>query len=116
VTVYEGSLYEPLPEDVRYDLILANPPYVDAADMASLPAEFRQEPGLGLSGGSDGLDLVRVIIDERGRWLTEDGVLVCEVGMSAAALGRAYPRLPFVWPEFERGGEGVFILLPGQDA
>jgi ribosomal protein L3 glutamine methyltransferase len=112
VTVYEGSLYEPLPEGARYDLILANPPYVDEADMRALPAEFRQEPAMGLAGGIDGLELARRIIDQRGCWLTDDAVLVCEVGMSAAALSRAYPDLPFVWPEFESGGEGVFILLP----
>ena len=112
VQVYEGSLYGPLPEGVRYDLLLSNPPYVDAADMATLPVEFRREPALGLAGGADGLDLVRRIIDGRVDWLTEDGVLVCEVGMSAAALTRAYPALPFYWPEFEQGGEGVFVLLP----
>lgn len=112
VTAYQGSLYEPLPEASRYDLILANPPYVDAADMRTLPAEFRQEPALGLAGGTDGLSLVRQIIDDRGRWLTTQGVLVCEVGMSAPALMRAYPGLPFIWPEFEAGGEGVFVLLP----
>jgi ribosomal protein L3 glutamine methyltransferase len=112
VRVHHGSLYEPLPSGMRYDLILSNPPYVDAADMSTLPAEFRQEPALGLAGGEDGLDLVRDIIDQRGDWLTEEGVLVCEVGMSAAALARAYPDLPFIWPEFEQGGEGVFVLLP----
>lgn len=112
VTVHEGSLYEPLPDQVRYDLILANPPYVDDVDMRALPAEFRHEPALGLAGGADGLRLVRKIIDARADWLTPDGVLACEVGMSAAALIRAYPELPFIWPEFEAGGEGVFILLP----
>jgi len=112
VRVYEGSLYEPLPDGVRFDLILSNPPYVDSADMTTLPAEFRQEPALGLAGGEDGLELVRKILDQRGDWLTGEGVLVCEVGMSAAALVRSYPDLPFIWPEFEQGGEGVFILLP----
>ena len=92
--------------------MLANPPYVDDIDMRSLPAEFRQEPAAGLAGGSDGLVLARQIIDQRGRWLSEQGVLVCEVGMSAAALSRAYPDLPFIWPEFAAGGEGVCILLP----
>ncbi len=113
VRVHEGSLYEPLPEDARYDLILANPPYVDATDMRSLPEEFRQEPVVGLAGGPDGLALARQIIDQRQDWLAAGGVLVCEVGMSAAALARAYPTLEFIWPEFESGGEGVLILLPG---
>ena len=112
VNIYEGSLYQPLPDGARYDLILANPPYVDDADMRALPQEFRHEPAVGLAGGSDGLVLARQIIDARQNWLTEQGVLVCEVGMSAAALTRAYPNLPIVWPEFEAGGEGVCILLP----
>lgn len=112
VAVYQGSLYEPLPVEARYDLILTNPPYVDDADMRALPAEFCQEPTLGLAGGSDGLEIVRQIIDERVDWLTASGVLVCEVGMSAPSLRRAYPELPLIWPEFEAGGEGVCILLP----
>ena len=113
VTVHEGSLYAPLPDQARYDLILSNPPYVDDADMRTLPAEFCHEPALGLAGGADGLGLAREIIDARADWLTPSGALVCEVGMSAAALIRAYPDLPFIWPEFEAGGEGVFILLAG---
>ncbi len=112
VRVWEGSLYDPLPGDGRYDLILSNPPYVDAQDMATLPLEHRHEPALGLAAGEDGLSLARQIIDQRDQWLAEDGVLVCEVGMSAAALIRAYPEMPFIWPDFEEGGEGVFILLP----
>ncbi len=112
VAVHQGSLYEPLPARARYDLILTNPPYVDDADMRSLPEEFRAEPALGLAGGADGLGLVRKIIDGRTTWLSAEGVLVCEVGMSAPALIRAYPRLPFIWPEFEAGGAGVFVLLP----
>ncbi len=114
VRVHEGSLYQPLPAGARYDLILANPPYVDDADMRALPAEFRHEPALGLAGGADGLGLARQIIDQRGERLTAQGVLVCEVGMSAAALTRAYPGLPFIWPEFEAGGEGVCILLASE--
>lgn len=118
VRVWEGSLYDPLPVAASrageggYDLILTNPPYVDAQDMATLPLEHRHEPVLGLAAGEDGLSLARQIIDQRAVWLAEDGVLVCEVGMSAAALIRAYPELPFIWPDFEEGGEGVFILLP----
>ncbi|MEJ2090253.1 MAG: 50S ribosomal protein L3 N(5)-glutamine methyltransferase, partial [Gammaproteobacteria bacterium] len=108
--VLAGDLYAPLPEGARFDLILANPPYVDAGDLASLPAEFRHEPVLGLDGGDDGLDLVRRILERALHWLASDGLLVCEVGMSAAALLRAFPRLPCVWPELERGGGGVFLL------
>ncbi|MGE0622498.1 MAG: 50S ribosomal protein L3 N(5)-glutamine methyltransferase [Pseudomonadales bacterium] len=110
VSVHEGDLYEALPDTAGFDLIVSNPPYVDAVDMASLPAEYRHEPRAGLAGGADGLDLVRRIVDGARERLSADGVLVCEVGMSAPALLRAYPSIPFYWPDFERGGEGVFVV------
>jgi ribosomal protein L3 glutamine methyltransferase len=108
VTVLEGDLYAPVTG--RYDLIVSNPPYVDRTDMASLPEEFRHEPAHGLAGGDDGLAIVRRILAGARAHLESGGILVCEVGMSAPALLRAYPRLPFLWPEFEHGGEGVFVL------
>lgn len=95
----------------RFDLILTNPPYVDAADMAALPAEFRAEPALGLAGGEDGLDVVRALLAPLETRLDAGGLLVGEVGRSAPALLRAYPELPFLWPDLEGGGEGVFLLL-----
>lgn len=110
VHVHEGDLFDPLPAGMRFDLIVSNPPYVDARDMAGLPDEYRQEPVAGLAGGTDGLDVVRRIIDEGLRRLNPGGLLVCEVGRSAPALLEAFPSLPFVWPEFEHGGEGVFVL------
>ena len=93
-----------------FDLILCNPPYVDAADMGTLPPEFAHEPALGLAGGEDGLGVVRRIIDQAPAHLADGGLLVCEVGMNAWRVNRAWPRLPFVWPDTPAGGASVFVL------
>lgn len=94
----------------RYDLIISNPPYVDADEIAAMPAEFHHEPMLGLASGHDGLDLTRRLLAEAAEHLTDNGVLMVEVGASDMALAEAYPELPFFWFEFEHGGMGVFAI------
>ena len=93
-----------------FDLILCNPPYVDTADMRTLPPEFAHEPALGLAGGEDGLGVVRRIIDQAPAHLADGGLLVCEVGMNAWRVNRAWPHLPFIWPDTPAGGADVFVL------
>ena len=108
VRVLEGSLFEPVTG--RYDLIVSNPPYVDAADIASMPAEFSHEPLLGLAAGEDGLDLVARMLAGAASHLEESGVLVVEVGNSAPAVADRWPGVPFEWLTFANGGEGVFLI------
>lgn len=108
LSLVQGDLYAGV--HGRYDLIIANPPYVDALDMDTLPAEYRHEPELALAAGDDGLDLVVRILAEAGRYLTDDGLLVVEVGNSDEALMAMFPIVPFLWPEFEHGEGGVFVL------
>jgi ribosomal protein L3 glutamine methyltransferase len=91
-------------EGERYDIIVSNPPYVSFSEWQSLPEEFHAEPRLGLESGIDGLDCVRKILTAAPRHLTEQGILVVEVGSAAEALVAAFPEVPFCWLEFERGG------------
>jgi ribosomal protein L3 glutamine methyltransferase len=98
----------------RYDIIVSNPPYVGERELRSLPPEYRHEPRLALAAGVAGLDSVRVLLREAARHLRPRGLLVVEVGNTETAVRRAYPRLPFVWLDFERGGGGVFLLTSEQ--
>jgi len=113
VTLIESDLFQSVPP-CRYDLIVANPPYVPAQTVGDLPAEYRAEPGLGLASGGDGLDAVLSILVDAPDFLGEDGVLVCEVGESEERLAAALPGMPFLWLEFEHGGSGVFVLTKDQ--
>ncbi|ELE5024813.1 50S ribosomal protein L3 N(5)-glutamine methyltransferase [Vibrio fluvialis] len=108
-----SDLFRDLPKE-QYDIIVTNPPYVDQEDMNSLPDEFKHEPELGLAAGTDGLKLVRRILANAPHYLTEKGILVCEVGNSMIHLMDQYPHIPFTWLEFENGGHGVFLLTREQ--
>lgn len=96
--------------DEQFDLIVSNPPYVDAQDMANLPLEFSREPRLALESGEDGLDFTRMLLQQAARHLNPGGHLIVEVGNSWGALEELFPEIHFTWIEFQRGGGGVFIF------
>jgi len=93
-----------------YDLIVSNPPYVNTEDLAAMPAEFHNEPSLALGSGDDGLDFSRRFLQQAADFLSDEGILVLEVGNSWPSLEAAFPNMPFTWVEFERGGHGVLVL------
>ncbi len=111
IRLVEGNLFARL-KSRRYDLIIANPPYVNAAAMATLPAEYRREPELALASGDDGLDLTRAILDGARRHLRPRGLLVVEIGHNREALEAAFPATPFTWLDTTAGDQYVFLLLP----
>jgi ribosomal protein L3 glutamine methyltransferase len=116
IALFEGDLFEPLAER-RYDVIITNPPYVNADSMAALPAEYRHEPEMALAGGADGMDIVRRIISQARNWLTDSGVLVVEIGNERANVEAAFGGLDLVWLSTSAGDDNVFLIqaadLPG---
>jgi ribosomal protein L3 glutamine methyltransferase len=109
VTVLRSNHFAAVPPS-RYHVIVSNPPYVGRSEMRGLPREYAFEPRIALAAGDDGLDSVRAIFAAAPRYLADEGILVVEVGNTEKALMRAFPRLPFIWPEIAMGGGGVFIL------
>ena len=113
VNIIQSDLFNNL-QDRKYDIIVSNPPYVDADDLANMPVEFHSEPKVGLEAGDDGLELVIPMLEQASEHLTDGGILIVEVGNSDYALQERYPDLPFYWLEFENGGQGVFLLTKEQ--
>ncbi|OTG76719.1 50S ribosomal protein L3 N(5)-glutamine methyltransferase [Acinetobacter sp. ANC 4169] len=114
VALMESDLFAKIPAENQYDLIVSNPPYVDAEDMADLPAEFLHEPELALAAGQDGLDLVRKMLAQAADYLTEDGLIVIEVGNSEWAMKQNFNTVDFHWLTFQKGGSGIFALTAEQ--
>ncbi len=113
VFTVQGDLLEGLPGQ-KFDLIVSNPPYVDAEDLADMPAEYHHEPAMGLGAGDDGLLIVRRILAQAADHLNPHGVLVVEVGNSQVHVEATYPEVDFTWLEFSQGGHGVFLLTERQ--
>ena len=113
IELVKSDLFHAL-TDRRYDVIVSNPPYVDALSMAALPAEYRHEPALGLAAGDDGLDIVHRLLRDAHRHLTPSGILVVEIGHNRDALEAAYPGIAFTWLDTPAGDEYVFLLARGQ--
>ncbi|MGK9064082.1 50S ribosomal protein L3 N(5)-glutamine methyltransferase [Stutzerimonas chloritidismutans] len=113
VYTVQGDGFGGLPKQ-RFDLIVSNPPYVDAEDFADMPSEYHHEPAMGLACGDDGLDLVRRMLSEAADHLTEQGALIVEVGNSQVHVEALYPEVDFTWLEFSKGGHGVFMLAASQ--
>lgn len=109
VEAIESDLFSAL-KGRKYELIVSNPPYVDESDLANMPDEYCHEPELALGSGPDGLDITREILRQANDYLTDDGLLIVEVGNSEVHMMEQYPELPLIWLEFERGGNGVFAI------
>jgi ribosomal protein L3 glutamine methyltransferase len=113
VILHQSDLFNNLPDD-QYGIIVSNPPYVSTSEWQQLAPEFHAEPEMGFVAGSTGLDIVIRILVEAKDYLTPQGILVVEVGSSAQTLQETFPGVPFYWLDFERGGDGVFLLTAEQ--
>jgi ribosomal protein L3 glutamine methyltransferase len=109
VHLIQSNLFEKL-DKKRYDIIISNPPYVTRSEYKSLPQEYYHEPKIALEAGVDGLDIVKMILAHAEEHLTPTGILIVEVGAAQDLLEGYYPGVPFTWLQFEKGGEGVFLL------
>lgn len=113
LTLIQSDCFDQVP-DALYDIIVSNPPYVSHDAVLALPKEYQHEPVMALEAEDQGLAIVKRMLQQASRYLTEQGVLIVEVGLSEEAVIEAYPDLPFVWLDFEQGGEGVFLLTAQQ--
>ncbi len=109
IRLIQSDAFASIPEE-RYDVIISNPPYVNAESMACLPEEYRREPQLALASGEDGLDFVRILLKQAAQHLNPDGILVVEIGHNKDELERAFPKLSFVWLDTSAGDRFVFML------
>jgi ribosomal protein L3 glutamine methyltransferase len=113
IELFHGDLWSPLPDPIdenRFDLIICNPPYVNAASMRNLPAEYHAEPALALAGGEDGMDLIRKIIANAPDYLSERGALVLEIGNEVGHFHKAFPQIPVIWMDVSAGNEQVLLI------
>ncbi len=114
LNLHHGSLYDPLPVSAQYDLIICNPPYVNAASMQTLPPEYRHEPSLALAGGDDGMDVVRTIIEQAPAHLRDDGLLIIEIGHERTFFELAFPELEPVWLDTAEASDQILLLTKEQ--
>jgi ribosomal protein L3 glutamine methyltransferase len=113
IELFHGDLWSPLPDpndENRFDLIICNPPYVNASSMRALPAEYHAEPALALAGGEDGMDLIRKIIGSAPDYLSERGALVLEIGNEVEYFQKAFPQIPVIWMDVSAGNEQVLLI------
>lgn len=114
LTLHHGSLFDPLPVSARYDLIICNPPYVNSQSMQALPPEYQHEPSLALAGGDDGMDLVRIILEQAPAHLNDQGILVLEIGHERAHFEAAFPELEPVWLDTAEASDQILLLTREQ--